>query len=1100
MRKPQRNKRNRTREIHKVVSSVLNPSVTLNSQYNNKKKAFIDFLVKSTEKEFHGALDVILRDEEVFGFLNQAKMPNNELISKLVISGNDFKNTRLIKLFESVLIRESSKLKEVNILRSNIEDLFIKGKFDDVNEKLDEINVLTGLSIWEMSYRIAVLTAKNDYEHIDILVEKWKTEKISDFLYNIIRIYGWKSHSVDASVTIETMVRRYNKEYIEGGALNIAAFNSLMCLQYPLYDDVDLSYAFNWLQLLPLVDLFDALPKMVVYLITKDDVNEDESKKFISLFEKLNEKVNYKYLSKVLSALNGENYENEITNIDREISEYTAGRYSLILERVENNIDTIDNLMTKVNIIAKSYIYTSRKPKDLPILFSSIINNLISIYTLKESNQSISQLINLSIIYSNLEISDHILVSIMKSAPFFFDEKKKKTLIEKIKFLQTPLTPLACNLESPPSLYCDPSLKEIDIHRQRKYIIIDAISKGKRNTIDLINEYETNSPIRKDSIELRVEYYLKNSNVIELIEYSTNELILNPNSNICLPLEEIIYFINNEKIYSLDSIICAYYYNLYNSEDKSDVLNEFFEEYIISTGIERPSEFISEHLNDKEVIFLYNIAKIDVMDYLGCFEDDNDLKIERLKILNKLVMLEYLNQSDIDKECKYIVDSIFIDGQVARFNKAKVFVDTKIIYEKRKSEIEGLILKYHSTGNLEMLNENVKYIIEDMAVLKGDKNIIVGRIINILLLEFINNKEVGLDINLSTEIRHGFFNNLICSSPQSRHLITELDENGNYKANIYWKNYYEMINDRILNDVSDLLVKFSEDFNKLIDIAENWMKTSLNSDEDERVFFFEFSEDEFMDIKRMLNENENPDQIVIEIFNMFNEKLNFCLESMKVKLNVQFASQIDDLYSELISSISQAKRGTSMSDLLDEIQLSNTEVKEHIHTVCEWFALKKKNNLENIELEKLIHVSIKCFEQINNCKINVELEKFDDYYISGKHIYVLVLCIINFLNNSYKFSVDGLKVKINISGDSDEKYRILISNEMSIRAKDLLENGGFERICEKLINKNDGELLLNNGGSGLYKCLHALKSVSEKYNLMPSYQDDVFVVELTYGY
>ncbi|MFK5173528.1 hypothetical protein ACI3QN_13525, partial [Propionibacterium freudenreichii] len=72
----------------------------------------------------------------------------------------------------------------------------------------------------------------------------------------------------------------------------------------------------------------------------------------------------------------------------------------------------------------------------------------------------------------------------------------------------------------------------------------------------------------------------------------------------------------------------------------------------------------------------------------------------------------------------------------------------------------------------------------------GDKNIIVGRIINTLLVEYFNNKEVGLDINLSSEIRHGFFGNLICSSPQSKHLITELDENGNYKSNDYCLKYY----------------------------------------------------------------------------------------------------------------------------------------------------------------------------------------------------------------------------------------------------------------------------------------------------------------------
>jgi hypothetical protein len=85
-----------------------------------------------------------------------------------------------------------------------------------------------------------------------------------------------------------------------------------------------------------------------------------------------------------------------------------------------------------------------------------------------------------------------------------------------------------------------------------------------------------------------------------------------------------------------------------------------------------------------------------------------------------------------------------------------------------------------------------------------------------------------------------------------------------------------------------------------------------------------------------------------------------------------------------------------MSDLLDEIKLSNTEVNEHVRTVCEWFSLKKSTQLEKIELEKLVQLAIKCFQQINNCEINVKINKVDNYYIPGSHLYVLVLCLINF--------------------------------------------------------------------------------------------------------
>ncbi|MBH2706291.1 hypothetical protein V1234_07990 [Serratia marcescens] len=1094
------NLRNKTKKTHEVVATVLKPKNQSKTQKEAKKDSFHLFLSKSTDKEYENALDIILKDDEVFSFLNQSIMPSDELIVKEIMGHNDFNNRRLLRLFESILLREHHKINEINEIRSDIEELFIKGCFDEIYVKLNKVNSLVGLSLWEMNYRIAVLTAKNEFKLIDELVEKWKTDKISASLYEVIRVCGWKSHSVEASIAIETMVRRSNKEYIEGGALDIAAFYSLMCLQYPIYDDVDLGYSLNWLQKMPLIDLFDSLLKVIIYKITKSSFNDDDLEGFTVLIEKIESCIHLDSLSQILNSLKGNAKEQKVISIDREVYEYTAGNYNSLLDRLEGNVKDISNLITKANIIAKSYIYTSRRPKSLPALFSSVINNLIAIYSLKDSNQAISQLINLSIIYSSLELSDHILISIMKAAPFYFDEKNKTKIIDKSKFLYTSLTPLACNLDSPPSLYFDDSIENVDPLRRMKHVAIDAIENYEENAINLINEYDNLTKIRKDAIELKVEYYLRKDDFVSLIEYATDVLIRNANSNICLPLEEIVNFIDLNKVYSLNSVICAYYYNLYSNEDNSEVINEFFEEFIISQGIERPSELLTDDLSEKEIIFLYNISKVDVMDYLGCFDDDNDLKIERIKILNKLVSLGYLKQTDIDKECKYIVDGILIDSEAARFNNAKIFVDTKHILEKRKQEIEGLITRYNDDSGIEISDSDIKYQIEDRTILKGDKNIIVGRIINTLLVEYFNNKEIGLDINLSSEIRHGFFSNLICSSPQSKHLITELDDSGNYKSNTYWFEYYAIISDHILKDIDNLLVNFSSDFNNLIDVAENWMKTAWSGDEEDRVFFFEISLDEFAYVKEMLDDNKTLEQISSAIFALFNDKLGECLYSMKRKLNVIFAAKIDDLYAELIESINQAKRGASMSDLLDEIRLSNTEVKEHIRTVCEWFSLKKTTKLESIELEKLIHLAVKCFQQINNCEINIEIKKESKHYIPGTHLYVLVLCLINFLNNSYKFSKDNRAVKINISGDGSDRFKITILNEMSERAIEQVKNGYFEQIRLKLINMNDSDLLLNNGGSGLYKCLHALKNVSKSYSLLPSYDAGVFKVEIAYGY
>ncbi|WP_407258251.1 hypothetical protein [Klebsiella quasipneumoniae] len=149
-----------------------------------------------------------------------------------------------------------------------------------------------------------------------------------------------------------------------------------------------------------------------------------------------------------------------------------------------------------------------------------------------------------------------------------------------------------------------------------------------------------------------------------------------------------------------------------------------------------------------------------------------------------------------------------------------------------------------------------------------------------------------------------------------------------------------MISSEILNKVDALLVKFSEDFNQIIEKAEQWMKVSLNSDDTDRVFVFNFTVEEFNMIRDLADASVSVDEITNSMFHLFNEKLLSCLDTMKSKLNEVFASQVDDLFTDLIDNINAAKSTTGMNYLLEEIRLANTEVKENIRTVCEWFSLK----------------------------------------------------------------------------------------------------------------------------------------------------------------
>ncbi|MEZ8260348.1 hypothetical protein AB6C49_23705 [Vibrio cyclitrophicus] len=1095
-------KRKKIVGIRSIVESILNPKVFV---FGNKKKATVDnfyeYLFEGKTEFFDQVMQILLEKPDIFSLLNQSPLTLDAVFSKQILNYEDLTLERAIQLYRVIIVSQIDNIKYFQNAQQRVESLFVKGMYDEIEDILNDLDEKLGQSIWSINIRFSIYAAAKKYEKIDSYLELIKRKNANSSFQDIVRVCAWKSQSYDSNLIIESMVRRANKEFIEGGALQLAAFHSIMSLPYPIYDDVDLIYSIKRLQFLPLIDLYESMIKLTSYSLTNDECEIFYIDEFIKLFRVLNDEIGSNRISNLLNALEEKEIAVDLELSDPEVVAYSEGRYQDVIDLVEGNWQTSETLITKVNIYAKSYIHTKSKPEGLPTFLKEVILQLISIYSLSEANRSVLSLLNLSIKYSSFEVSDHLLISIHKSAPFFFDIDKKEKIITKSKFLNLPLTPLANNLHKRPYLYVTKLSDDAPLHLKSKKRAIEALIDSDEDQDKYLDEFYSLAPIKKDAIELNVENKLSLTDWNGLIVYAANELIKNSNANVCLPLESIAKYIDENCIYTLDSVICSYFYREFSKDNNSEILNEVFEEYILSLDLERPSEIICEELDEKTFFLLKTISKVDVMEYLGCFDDNNDLNIERINILNKLVAYKYCTQSEIDKECKDIFDDILIEGGAAKFNDSKIFVDTKYILEKKRSDIESLLIQYDSDINAMSNSDDVLYKIESMTIPKGSKNESVTRLINLLLIEFMNNPEVGLDKNLSSEIRHGFFGNLLCSKLQNRKLLTELGDDGKYSSNSYWLEYYSMISSTITNDIDEILVKFSHDFNNLIENAEQWMKVSLNGDDEERLFSFSLTLDEFELIKKFIDQNKDSvDNVANYIFSVFHEKLTVCLTRVKRKLNETLINKIDELFSVLIDDITDGKRRTSMSDLLSEIRVANTEVKEDIRTVCEWFSFKKDLGFSSFEIRQAILLSERCFNQINNCDIKIEVinETESTITVRGEHLYAIVFMLINCFNNSYKYSSRSSEVYVHISELHEEGFRLCIKNEICEGTYEKLSDGLLSEIVCDLRDMSKNDLLTNEGGSGLYKSLHGLRVVSNRYNLVPFIEPDKFCVEVTY--
>lgn len=1087
------------RTVRDIVNSVLEPKSYIGSKSLAKKQHFNDFMLNSSNEDFNKAISFILDDTEIQKSINQYNTEIEELFSKPVFNGGNMSTSRLILFYKNILLKNITIISQIKKHQSDIDNLLMQGKYQIVEDIIDNIENRFGFSVWSINVRIIIYLARNDYSKLQSFFDDIKNKTSEPLFTDILRVTGWKSQAVDADIIIETMVRRSTREFIEGNALDIAAIYSLFCAPYPLYDDVDFSHSLIFLQTLNVVDLYLCIIKITTYCIAHNNFSNIPKPDLIDLFEAINNKVPCQKHSNIISILKNTHQAPSIVNLDTQINHYTQGEYEFVINDLEKNLLETENIVTKINIYAKSYVHLKRRPNNLPSLLTEIINNLISIYSLENTNQLVNQLVNLAIKFSSIELSEHLLISILKAAPNYFSNECKHKIITNSRFFDCALTPLSYNLEKPPALYSSHSPETKSNHLRLKQKAIDALYNQSEEAEPLINEYYCISPIKKDAIELKTELYISTGNISELISFSAEELILNPNSNICIPLDRIVQQIYDDCIYSIDSVICCYYYNKLSKVDNSSILNEVFEEYIISLGISRPSEMITSELDNKHLFLLNEISKVEVMDYLGCFDDDNELKIERINLLNRLVSYGYLEQRQIDTECKNLLDDILIENQAAKFNNAKIFVDTKYIYEKRKEDVKSLLLQYkEKESSISPINN---LTMESKTILKGDKNEIMLRLIKILLVDFMNNKEVGLDKNLSSEIRHGFFGNLICSKLQNRNLLTELNEDGKYSSNEYWMDYYRIINPSILENIDDILIGFSHDFNSLIESAEKWMNVSLDEDENERLFYFIFSMEDINRLKIVLDNALDPVGVTQFIFQLFHEKLQTCLNNVRQKLNTDFAESIDALFSKLLEEINLNKQGTGLIDLLNQIRLANTEVKEDIHTICEWFSFKKSIDFESFELQQSVKLAERCFKQINNCNIDININSDSNLtVVDGTHLYAIVFTMINCFDNAFKYSSSNESIEVNIHSLGEYTFCIRISNSIDHKLDRDAIKTKLTNLIGKLSTMNDSSLLTNEGGSGLYKSLHSLKMVSNCYTLEPSIIDDIFTVEITYDH
>lgn len=1062
----------------------------------NRKDAIITrfnyFIAKQPiDASYETALKHLLENNHIRNSLNFYMLRHDDFGTKGYFGISSVSIDRMAILYKAVILQNHFKLKEFELHKRKISQLIIQGNYALAKKTLLSYDIKSP-SLWSVSIlaKIDVLN-KNPPAH-----SEWLTTTNALTLKHYAISYE-KQSAIDASTYLDNKIRRHNREFFNAKAYQLAAFNALLYLPYPLYEQADSIFAFHSIQNLPLIDLHESLCEIYYQ-------NSSQDKDAIFTTSKL--------LDKIATDINENTELESFRMITRELSPYTKdvlhrynnGDYTSIIDELENSFTSLDSMISNINIYAKSYIYSNRMPiKSLPTILLSSITQLINIYLLKNTNTAIQQLISTASRLTPLQEYKHVLISILKAAPYYFDEDARDKIANSAKFLYEPATPIESTNFIPP--YFESYPLGLDSKAQNlilKNSILRKIHENSFTTDEIehdLNIYKRSTAIFKDYIDLMVFYLKKLKDNSRLLEFTAQTLIDSPQSYICFPLNELIDYITTEEIFTLEAVIAVYIYNVNSKGKIQEVFNDTFEAYFLESGLSRLSNMLESRkaLTNMEVFFLKRISIPDNMNYLGIFDDEIDLTLERIKIITQLNALDYISRDSFEKEFTELVDNIAIGSGAAKLTSAKIFVDTDSIYRQNKSELDSLIAIHKSTNlNANDFNgkpfDSVDALPDEVEDLDS-----LAKISLILRREFINNPDAGLDKILSSEIRHGFFGNLMCSKLQERKILCELDENGNY-VNKYWLEYYHIVNKDIMSQVHEQLKRFTESFNGLIEEAEGWMKTTITS-EPSIIFNFKYDNWDNMILSHSLN-TEGVDNYIQSVFGILNEKLAINLNTMKATLNTTLSNKVDAIFNNLIKGITEKKKNASLTDLMELIKTAQYETKESIKTACEWFNFKKDIDFDPYPVNNLIKLATRCYSQISPTTISFIHENSEIIRnVPGSHISAMVQTLINCFNNALKHGLDRDKIFLSCEYHGAEGYSIYIKNTISKNKATQLNQGALEKINRTLNTMNSNELLIKEGGTGLYKSKYELLKCDQNYNISLYCENNLFITEISYG-
>ncbi|MBG0669722.1 hypothetical protein I4P15_14795 [Enterobacter roggenkampii] len=1030
------------------IPAALNKLLNINDSTKLEKE--LEYLIKT--KKVRAALNAYSDSFEMLGVRSiYTKMP--------------FKN--LLVFYKKIYESESEKLKKYVELRDQVEIALSKGDYEKLEQLLTVVKDSLGESIWYARIKLLLLYLNGDSNKMQDFCTQLKGRVTDSTIQFIVHYLMILTQSIDPRNIIEVVINKQLKELKSAGLVDYANLTQEFLVPVHMKDVKLTSYMLELFQKFNVIDQYNLITSsLITFLVNvKDEIAEEELVLFQGLFTSLYEitgdyKINNFLSSSVFS-----------TCIDKKFEEENEEK------KPKNDI--------KDTLISKG-------------VYSKPIKNLMEIYDLnKRSTQSFDELRAHITRLNGTEASLRLENELIKAVPYYLSSDKGRNI--EILFSILTQEAIPSDIETFYKLLAPADeIKEIDNLKSIDFININQ---------DIIKDKISGTGVIKKIIEKNMSDFIQHNELDDAISLAANVLVYKEETYLCLPLKDLINKIDTEFKPTLDYLIVSHFYKKYESTNKSTLHNELFEEFILDNQVSKPSELIrnEELLTNKLEFFFKEICSLETMDFLSEFQNSDELRAERLRLLEHLHSTGTINKDEFHKEADEIVNQFVLDSSASHFQISKIYVDEIALKKKLSKEISTLFESYKyaedSPDEMGVVTLEGDENSPIQAFVRGAKSDILLKSIGLMLESFLYDENHGLDTNLSTEIRHGFFSNYLRSDLESRRLISEIDADGNFKSITYWDDMYSSIlSPAFLNQITDEFKIFTNDFNEAIREAQGWMKVSTSLEEKNALFIYNVYVNQYDYFKLWMEFCDTPEQFMDEVFGMFWQITDEILVLMREKINVDLKSKVQQLFYDLLRRLDLIKGGAVLTDLMSNIVASQNKTAEIISEISDWFNINQQRDLTQQTLNQVINVSINCLEKIKGKRINI-IKSFENevgsFIVDGFSVKKFILALINILENSMKHSGLNQELEIEIMAYTlNSSLCIDVKNNLSEEVYFGLTDDKINSLNNLLSSPDSIELMRAEGGTGLAKASNYLKQAYRGYNLSVSCENHKFITRL----